>query len=193
LVVTSEQAQVRFDELTDEVGGAEAMAAWLAANGYTVEGLQQALTEEMQAQAMVSEIVNTLGNQAEQVHARHILVATRDQAQDLRDQIAAGEDFDLLARQWTQDLSTRPAGGDLGWFPRGVLLVAEVEQAAFSLPDGTLSEVIESPLGFHLVEPLERGVRPLSPQSLVRLRQLAVEAWLAEQRAASVVEILITP
>jgi parvulin-like peptidyl-prolyl isomerase len=74
-----------------------------------------------------------------------------------------------------------------------VLLVAEVEQAAFSLPDGTLSEVIESPLGFHLVEPLERGVRPLSPQSLVRLRQLAVEAWLAEQRAASVVEILITP
>lgn len=191
--VAEAEVQSRLEELAAEAGGNEALGAWLAANGYTLEGFRSAVAEEMLAQKMVEEIAAQVGNEADQVHARHLLVSTRGQAEDLRSQIAAGEAFALLARQFTLDLTTRPAGGDLGWFPRGVLLAPEVEEAAFALEPGEVSPVVESEFGFHLVETIERGVRPLSPNAAVRLGELAVEAWLAAQRESAALEIYVSP
>lgn len=191
--VAEAEVQSRLEELAAEAGGNEALGAWLAANGYTLEGFRSAVAEEMLAQKMVEEIAAQVGDEADQVHARHLLVSTRGQAEDLRSQIAAGEAFALLARQFTLDLTTRPAGGDLGWFPRGVLLAPEVEEAAFALEPGEVSPVVESEFGFHLVETIERGVRPLSPNAAVRLGELAVEAWLAAQRESAALEIYVSP
>lgn len=191
--VAEAEVQSRLEELAAEAGGNEALGAWLAANGYTLEGFRSAVAEEMLAQKMVEEIAAQVGDEADQVHARHLLVSTRGQADDLRSQIAAGEAFALLARQFTLDLTTRPAGGDLGWFPRGVLLAPEVEEAAFALEPGEVSPVVESEFGFHLVETIERGVRPLSPNAAVRLGELAVEAWLAAQRESAALEIYVSP
>jgi parvulin-like peptidyl-prolyl isomerase len=143
----------------------------------------------MLAQKMVEQISGQVGDSAEQVHARHLLVSTRQQAESLREEILAGEDFALLARQFTLDLTSRPAGGDLGWFPVGVLSAPQVEEAAFALPLGQLSPVVESSFGFHVIETIERGDHPLSPDSAVRLRQLAVQSWLAAEREAAVIEI----
>lgn len=193
LSVAESEIDARLEELAAEAGGNEALGAWLAANGYTLEGFRSAVAEEMLAQKMIEEIAAQVGDAADQVHARHLLVSTREQADDLRSQIAAGEGFALLARQFTLDLTTRPAGGDLGWFPRGVLLAPEVEQAAFALEPGEVSPAVESRFGFHLVETVERGVRPLSPDAAVRLRELAVEAWLAAQRDSAAIEIYVTP
>lgn len=193
LSVAEPEVQSRLEELAAEAGGNEALGAWLAANGYTLEGFRSAVAEEMLAQMMVEEIAAQVGDEADQVHARHLLVSTRGQADDLRSQIAAGEAFALLARQFTIDLTTRPAGGDLGWFPRGVLLAPEVEEAAFALEPGEVSPVVESEFGFHLVETIERGVRPLSPNAAVRLGELAVEAWLAAQRESAALEIYVSP
>jgi len=193
LIVTEGELQARMEELAADAGGVEALGAWLAENDYSAESFQAAVAEEMQAQAMVEHITSEVGESPEQVHARHLLVSRRDQAESLRQQILAGEEFALLARQFTLDLTTRPAGGDLGWFPRGVLLAPEVEEAAFALAPGEISPVVQSSLGFHIVETIERGEHALSPSAGVRLRELAVEEWLSAQRESAVIEILVAP
>ena len=129
---------------------------------------------------------------AEQVHARHILVGNLELANSLREQVLGGADFGELAQQYSQDFSTGPSGGDLGWFPRGVLTIPEVETAAFSLPEGQISPVVQSFLGYHIVQTLEReDARPLTPSALEILRRKAVEEWLAQQMQTANIEIFI--
>lgn len=183
----------RLESLAAELGGSEIMGAWLADNGYSLEGFKAALEEEMLAAEMIKQIVDTLPQTVDQVHARHILVATREEAQGILSQLAQGAEFDALARQNSLDLSTRPAGGDLGWFSRGYLLAAEVEQAAFALQPGEISEVIQSSLGYHIVQTLERGDRMPTPEMQQRLRDRAVEDWLDAQNETAVIEIFVTP
>jgi parvulin-like peptidyl-prolyl isomerase len=183
----------RLEQLASELGGSEEMGTWLAVNSYTLESFKADLAEEMLAAMMIEHIVSQVNDSTEQVHARHILVATRDLAESLRDQLIDGADFAEIARMYSIDTSSRPAGGDLGWFPIGYLLVPEVEAVAFNLQPGELSEVIESDLGFHIVQTIERGEQPLTPDALRQLREEAVMDWLVAQREMAEVQILIAP
>lgn len=101
-----------------------------------------------------------------------------------------GEDFATLARQFSQDATTRDNGGDLGFFPRDLLLSPEIEEVAFSLAPQQISDVVRTQFGrYHVVQVLEREEnRPLPEDMLHRLYENAFERWLSEQLAA--VEIL---
>jgi parvulin-like peptidyl-prolyl isomerase len=81
--------------------------------------------------------------------------AARQKADSLRQRVQAGEDFSQLARENTDDEGTRETGGELLWLTRGQTLPA-FETAAFALQAGELSEVVESPIGYHLIKLLER-------------------------------------
>lgn len=189
--LTSEELSARVDAMAAEAGGSETMGAWLAQNGYDLESFQGALRRETLAAVMTTQIAAEVPASAEQVHARHILVESQERAQTLLAELEAGADFGQLALENSLDLSTRVDGGDLGWFPRGVLTQPEVEQVAFELNPGERSGVIESDLGFHIIEVLERGDHPLSPNSRRRLERMAVEAWLQTARQNAELEILI--
>lgn len=76
-------------------------------------------------------------------------------AQMLRDSIANGADFAELAKKYSDDPGSAAEGGDLGFVKRGVFY-PEFEAAAFSLKEGELSQVIESPIGFHIIQLLEK-------------------------------------
>jgi len=76
-------------------------------------------------------------------------------AQSLLDSIKAGADFGTLAKQYSEDPGSAVKGGDLGFVQRGVFY-PEFEAAAFALEDGELSGVIESPVGFHIIQLMER-------------------------------------
>lgn len=169
------------DQLTIDVGGESAFQTWLQVNHYSMHSFRNALEEESLASAMV-ELISE-GVPKTDVHARalHILVATEDEALALREQILAGADFSELAVMYSLDLSTKPAGGDLGWFARGTLTIPEVEERVFSLQPGETSEVISSTLGYHLVQLIGLEERPLSPQLLAIRRERAVVDWLSEQ------------
>ncbi|HEX9797182.1 MAG TPA: peptidylprolyl isomerase [Anaerolineales bacterium] len=182
-----------IDRLAEELGGSEAMGAWLAAQGYDLDSFGRALRRELLAQLTIERVAGQLIGPVEQVHARHLLVASREEAEALRGQIEAGADLGELAVTQSLDLSTRVGGGDLGWFPRGVLTQPAVEEAAFALAPDEVSQVVESDLGYHLIEVIEREVRPLSANDLRRLRQAAVEEWLAAERQRAAIEILIEP
>ncbi|HSM59327.1 MAG TPA: peptidylprolyl isomerase [Longimicrobiales bacterium] len=96
------------------------------------------------------------------LRARHILLsypqqsspAQRDSVrallEGLRRRIQAGESFEALARQHSQDAASAVQGGDLGEFGRGEM-VRPLEEAAFALEPGELSDIVESPYGLHLI------------------------------------------
>jgi len=95
--------------------------------------------------------------------ARHILLtppegateaqrdSVRARAATLRARIVAGEDFAELARQFSADRGSGRQGGSLGSFERGQL-VRPLDEAIFALEVGELSEVVETPYGYHVVE-----------------------------------------
>jgi hypothetical protein len=183
----------RLAGLTLQIGGQERLDEWMQVNFYDLESLLAALTEEILAARMVEKIVSEVPLTADQVHASHILVASQTMADYLHGQILAGADFATLAQAHSTDTSTRLAGGDLGWFPMGTLTMPDVEDVAFSLEPGQVSQPVESLLGFHIVKCNDRGEHPLSPQALQRQRESAVVDWLNSQRASVAIEIFITP
>src|SRR3989304_2722804 len=89
--------------------------------------------------------------------------------------------------------SAQRAGGDLGWFPQGYLLVPEVDQASWALSPGETSEIFESALGYHIVRVLERGDHPLSPDALRFLREQAVVVWLQARQGTAAIEVFVAP
>lgn len=72
-------------------------------------------------------------------------------ADSLAKAIRAGADFAVAARRFSQDPASGPNGGELDWFRRGQM-VREFEQVAFSLPRGTISDPVESPFGYHIIQ-----------------------------------------
>jgi peptidyl-prolyl cis-trans isomerase SurA len=81
--------------------------------------------------------------------------ATFERAKVILDSIKAGGDFAALAKRYSEDLGSASHGGDLGWARRGDF-VKEFEEAAFALKEGQLSGVVETSLGFHIIQMLER-------------------------------------
>jgi peptidyl-prolyl cis-trans isomerase SurA len=82
-------------------------------------------------------------------------LATRARAQLLLDSIAAGVDFDGLAKRHSEDPGSAPLGGNLGLVRRGQF-VKEFESAAFALLEGQTSGIVETELGMHLIQLIER-------------------------------------
>jgi parvulin-like peptidyl-prolyl isomerase len=125
---------------------------------------------------------------AEQVHARHILVATEDEAKKVLERLQAGEDFAALAKELSQDTSTKDEGGDLGWFPRGQM-VTEFEDAAFALQPGQTSDPVQTSYGYHIINVIERDAnRPLDETILEQKKASALDDWLATQRQSDAVK-----
>ncbi|WP_305041723.1 SurA N-terminal domain-containing protein [Geoalkalibacter sp.] len=111
----------------------------------------------------------------EQIQASHILIRVAEdadeqslaprleRAQKVLADLKAGKDFAELARLYSDDEASAVKGGDLGYFPRGVMVPA-FEQTAFALRPGELSELVRTPFGFHIIKVtgyIEAGIRPM--------------------------------
>ncbi len=96
-----------------------------------------------------------MNNETTQVRAQHILVLNEKEAQDIKTKIDANEiTFEDAAREYSQ-CPSKSKGGDLGFFPRGVM-VKEFEQAAFDAPIGTVSDPVKTQFGWHLIKVTEK-------------------------------------
>lgn len=130
----------------------------------------------------------------EEVHARHILVATEEEAKAVKADLASGKPFEVEAMEKTTDPSGKQNGGDLGFFSRGQM-VPEFEQAAFSMAPGDVSEPIKSQFGWHIIKLEEK--RQSAPESLEQMGQQlnqqeifkAYDAAIAEFKKATPVSI----
>ncbi len=117
-----------------------------------------------------------------QARVRHILLPTLEQAQAILGRLKAGESFDALAKEASQDTSNNSTGGDLGWIAREDVDPA-FGQAAFSLPLNTVSDPVESAFGFHLIDVLERDEqRPIEEARRNQLRDSGFRDWLSKTK-----------
>ncbi len=130
---------------------------------------QQKFGNEQVGRLEVEEFYNTfkdsLPRVSEEVELAHIMVkpkfteqeraAARTKMQVLLDSIRAGVNFADLARRHSEDAGSAPQGGDLGFVRRGQF-VPEFESAAFALGDSEVSGIVETELGFHIIQMLER-------------------------------------
>ncbi|MBW6423804.1 peptidylprolyl isomerase [Rhizobium sp. XQZ8] len=95
----------------------------------------------------------------EEVHARHILVKTEDEAKAVIAALDKGGDFAALAKEKSQD-SNKDEGGDLGWFGKGQM-VPEFEEAAFALQKGAYTKTpVKSQFGFHVIKLEDKRIAP---------------------------------
>ena len=92
--------------------------------------------------------------------------SVKAQARQLRERISKGEPFEILAAQYSKGPAAAQ-GGDIGFVERGVM-VPEVEKAAFSLPAGQVSDVIETEMGFHIIAVVDKRGAGLKPLPMVR-------------------------
>ena len=87
--------------------------------------------------------------------ARHILVKTAEQCEQLKADIEGGADFAELAKQFS-DCPSGESGGELGEFSRG-MMVREFDEVVFSAPLNTVQGPVQTQFGFHLIEITSRN------------------------------------
>jgi len=102
----------------------------------------------------------------EQVQASHILIKVDSEAEKskknearqkivrIQERVEKGEDFAALAKEFSEDPSSGK-GGDLGYFGRGQM-VKPFEDAAFALKRGEVSDIVETPFGYHLIQVVDK-------------------------------------
>jgi peptidyl-prolyl cis-trans isomerase C len=150
--------------------------------------------------------------QGARVRASHILIsvpenadaATKAQAKTkaeavLKD-LKAGKDFAAAAKESSQDPGSAPNGGDLGYFEKGQM-VPPFEAAAFTLKPGELSELVESPFGYHIIKvadqqaarvvPLEEAKPQIEQYLSGQNRQTETEAFVNTLKAKAKIDILM--
>ncbi|MDE1174794.1 MAG: peptidylprolyl isomerase [Parvibaculaceae bacterium] len=130
----------------------------------------------------------------EEVHAEHILVGTKEEAEKAIAEITAGKSFEDVAKEVSKDGSAAK-GGDLGWFTKDQMVPAFAD-AAFSLKPGTLSGPVQSEFGWHVIKVLETRDKPkptfeqMKPQIIQTLAQQEGQKLMEEMRQKSKVEFI---
>jgi len=121
----------------------------------------------------------------------------REKAEGIVQRIKGGEDFNTMARLYSQD-SSAAIGGDIGFFKQGELLPA-LGEAAFSLNKGEISSVIKTSSGFHIIRVLEKRDKQKMPKE-ERFKEIKCiiynqkvddksKQWLKELRKKSYIKI----
>ena len=186
-ILSEEDRQAKIDGLVAGLGSGSAFTDWMTNNHYDDAEFRMALTLASEAAWQRDQVAATIPDAVEQVRARQIFALTSEGAQRALASLSSGTDFSKLAWEYSPE-----SGGELGWFPRGYLLYPEVEAAAFSLEVGGRSEIIQSEIGYHIIEvQAHETAHPLTTDARIALQTQALQSWLSEAIANSQIVIQI--
>ena len=135
------------------------------------EEAKAALTEEAMRE-VYNEALKSMSGQ-EEVHARHILVETEDEAKAILEQLKGGADFATLAKEKSKDPGGAD-GGDLGYFGKDQM-VPEFAEVAFKMYPGQLSNPVKTQFGWHIIKVEDKRTKPVPSFEQVRDR---IEAFI---------------
>jgi peptidyl-prolyl cis-trans isomerase D len=124
----------------------------------TSEALAETVTvDESQVKKMYDDYVASASGREER-KARHILIqagdnkaAAKAKIESIKQELAHGANFAELAKKYSQDSASASQGGDLGWVASGEM-VKPFEQALFEMKKGSVSDIVETQFGYHLIE-----------------------------------------
>ena len=183
--VTEEELEQNYENFKAQYASEEEFRAALERVSDTEETIREKLNENILLHKYLSEKfysqTSVSDNEAEefyreneahfvtqdQVKASHILVKEEDKAQGIKEKIDSGENFEELAREFSTCPSSSK-GGDLGFFGRGQM-VAEFENAAFSLKPGEITGPVKTQFGYHMIKLTDR--KESSKQSFESVRE----------------------
>jgi len=182
---TDQMLEEKIADLLAELGSGSALTSWMQANFYDDTEFRMALRLGSEAAWQRDQIAASIPDAVEQVRARQIFTRTAAEAQYALNSLNSGVSFDELAWRYSPETS-----GELGWFPRGYLLFPAIEEAAFSLPVGVHSEIIQTDIGYHIIEVMEHvDSYPLTTDAKLSLQAKALADWLQAKRVDAQIEI----
>jgi parvulin-like peptidyl-prolyl isomerase len=178
--VSDEELTKRLEKVVEESGGKEKFGEILVSQNMTLESLKDSIERGSRVEKLVEKVSSGISDPSEdemrahydghtaeysapeRAQARHILIGVegdneeekqdaRTRIDEIRLRIADGGDFADEAASHSACPSGQQNGGSLGWFGRGSM-VPEFDNAVFSMEIGALSEVIETSVGFHVIE-----------------------------------------
>jgi peptidyl-prolyl cis-trans isomerase C len=138
------------------------------------EETKAAITDDALRQTY-NDALKTAGGQ-EEVHARHILVESEDEAKTILGELKAGADFAALAKEKSKDPGAS-AGGDLGYFTKDQM-VPEFAEVAFKMYPGQLSNPVKTQFGWHIIKLEDK--RAKQPPEFDQVKD-QIEAFLARK------------
>lgn len=165
----------------------------VARNVYLVKMADKSVTDEALKKLYQDRIAKA--PDVEEVHARHILVKTEEEAKELIQKLKDGGDFNALAEEHTNDPSGKSNGGDLGFFAKQDM-VPEFAEAAFKIEPGKVSDTpVKTQFGWHVIKVEEKRNRPKPSFEEVRsdleeeLRKTFLDNYLRELRDEAKIEM----
>jgi parvulin-like peptidyl-prolyl isomerase len=225
--VPEAEVMAAVQDMVKKVGGEQPLESVLARQGMTRQQLVASVRAGKQLDRLVDRVASAEPECTEKelreffdehpdhyatpdkAQLRHVLIrpptsgetdkaATRSRLAGLRQQLVEGGTFSEIASAHSECPSGKEAGGELGWISRGTT-VPEFDQAVFEqLEVGDISDVIETPLGFHIVEKLdqEEGEPLTFEEAHDRIRDLltherrgrALTRFVEKLREAAVIE-----
>jgi peptidyl-prolyl cis-trans isomerase C len=121
----------------------------------------------------------------EEVHARHILVPTEDEAKAIEVELKKGADFATLAKEKSKDPGAAE-GGDLGYFTKDQM-VPEFADVAFKLDKGQISDPVKTQFGWHIIKVEDKRIKPTPTFDEVKTQ---LQTYVAHKAQAELVENL---
>lgn len=154
--------------------------------------MMEALLEKTGKAAQTDDAMHKVYDQAvkqmpneQEVHARHILVPTEQEAKDIEAQLKKGADFATLAKQKSKDPGAAN-GGDLGWFTKSQMVPAFAD-AAFKLDKGQISDPVHTQFGWHVIQVTDKRVKPTPSYGEVKDQ---LKTYVARQAESQLVDNL---
>lgn len=151
-----------------------------------MEAKAKSLVDDAALKAAYSEKATAMKGE-EEVKARHILVASEEEAKKLAEQLKKGGDFNKLAKDKSTDKASGANGGDLGWFTKD-RMVPEFADAAFKMKKGELSAPVKTAFGWHIIKVEDR--RPVKIPGFDDMKE-ALQSEVTNQAVQAYVEGLL--
>ena len=155
ITVSDEDVNAYIQSVKDSYGDADAYVKVLEENGYTEASYAEAVREQMVIELFRDDLVNH-PEVVDVAKARHILVATEEEAMDVIAQLDKGADFAALAQDISTDMGSAVDGGDLGYFALNgdttSKMVTEFSDAVRAQEIGVHSSApVQSQFGYHII------------------------------------------
>jgi peptidyl-prolyl cis-trans isomerase C len=146
---------------------------------YTKQAVSDAITPD-QIKAEYDKQIAAMPS-VDEIHARHILVSSEDDAKAIKAQLDGGADFAALAKEKSIEPGAKDSGGDLGYFTQDKM-VKPFGDAAFALKVNEISQPVQTQFGWHIIQVLDR--RPAAKPTLDALtQQIGQQIYVQKYRA----------